>query len=254
MLARRREQIIVIVGLIGVNVLFGWVLERLGKDYRSRTQWLYVDAPAQPSSTLASAHPKVVPQSFVEIVDRNVFSSLRGSRPPQAEEAAKAPPLPILFGTMDLGSGRFALMAPGGPSQAVSKRVLPGEEVGDWKLVSINASTVVVEWHDTKNTLEISGAARRSPGMVEKTASAAARPAAITTAGAPLSSGAANPSLLGSTAFKPAKPTTPEVPVGTVVDGKRKGLTSSPFGMKVTWEDVGGPGSGSPNQTGGPNK
>ena len=32
MLARRREQIIVVLGLIGVNVLLGWALDRLWKD------------------------------------------------------------------------------------------------------------------------------------------------------------------------------------------------------------------------------
>jgi hypothetical protein len=133
--------------------------------------------------------------------------------------------------------------------------VLPGEEIGDWKLVSVNTATVVVEWRDTKNTLEISGSARRSQGMIEKTASTTAHPAPITTAGTAPNPGIANPALFNSTASNSAaKPSIPEVPIGAIVGGKRKVLTPSPFGMKVTWEEVAGPGPGSTNQAGGPNK
>ena len=184
MLARRREQILIIVGLIGLNILLGWFMGRLWKDYRSRTQWLYAGASAQPPATRAAGSNQAgQPQSFVEIVDRNVFSPLRGNRPPQPQEEAKAPKLPLLFGTMNLGNGRFALMAPGDQPSSVSKRVLPGEEIGGYKLVSIGTSNVVLEWQEKKITLDISESARRAPGNVEKTANASLRSAPGSTAG-----------------------------------------------------------------------
>jgi hypothetical protein len=259
MLARRREQILIIAGLLGVNILLGWFLVRLWKDYRSRTQWLYSAAPVQPPATLAAGPNQAgQPQSFVEIVDRNVFSPLRG-RPPQSQEDAKAPKPPILFGTMDLGNGWFALMAPGDQPSPVSKRVLPGEEIGGYKLVSIGTSNVVIEWQEKKITLDISESAPRVPGSVEKTAGASARPVpGATTASAPtpvrtvgaVSEGAASVSAARST----PPGASPDVPAGTVVGGKRKVLVPTPFGPSVQWQDVAPAGSQAPQQTGGPNK
>jgi hypothetical protein len=259
MLGRRREQILIVMGLIGVNILLGWFLGRLWKDYRSRTQWLYASAPAQPPATLAAGPNQAgQPRSFVEIVDRNVFSPLRGSPPAQPQEEAKAPKPPFLFGTMNLGNGWFALMAPGDQPSPVSKRVLPGEEIGGYKLVSIGTSNVVIEWQEKKITLDISESARRVPGNIEKTASASPRPAAVTTAGsaprpsttvAPLSAGAVST----SGAFWAPPGASPDAPPGTVVGGKRKVLMQTPFGMIPQWQDVGPPGSQAPQQTGSPN-
>jgi hypothetical protein len=260
MLARRREQILTIVGLIGLNILLGWFLGRLWKDYRIRTQWLYAAAPAEPPATPATgASHAGQPQSFVEIVDRNVFSPLRGSPPAQQEEA-KAPKPPLLFGTMNLGNGWFALMAPGDEPSPVSKRVLPGEEIGGYKLVSIGTSNVVVEWQEKKITLDISASGRGVPGNVERTAGASVRSAAVSTAGNP-----------AGTTMRPISPVSvvgpppsvrqvgppgasPDAPPGTVVGGRRKVVVQTPFGPMVQWQEVGQPGAQAPQQTGGPNK
>ena len=81
MLARHREQILIVVGLVGLNFLLGWFLERVWKDYRSRTQWLYASPPAQALATPAAGPNQAgAPQSFVEIVDRNVFSPCAAAR------------------------------------------------------------------------------------------------------------------------------------------------------------------------------
>ena len=254
MLARRREQILIVFGLVGLNILLGWFLGQRWKDYRSRTQWLYSGAPAQPpAAPAAPLNLTGQPQSFVEIVDRSVFSSLRGVAPPQAQEEAKAPKPPLLFGTMNLGDGWFALMAPGDQSSPVSKRVLPGEEIGGYKLVSIGTSNVVLEWHEKKTTLDISDSVRQAP--VAKTVSASPRPAAMTTVGSAL-----NPMMPGSGAglnspSRSALPgASPDVPVGTVMGGKQKVQFPTPWGMKTVWQDVGSPGSQAPQQAGNPNK
>jgi hypothetical protein len=259
MLGRHREQILIIGGLIGLNVLLSWFLGRLWKDYRSRTQWLYAGASAPSRAPLAAGSNRTEqPQSFVEIVDRNVFSPLRGSPPPQPAEAANAPKLPILFGTMNLGSGRFALMAPGDQASPVSKRVLPGEEIGGYKLVSIGTSNVVLEWQEKKITLDISESARLVPGIVEKTASPSLHPAPMTTAGSTTGLGTTvAPLVVGPTASaaRSSMPGAfPDVPEGTLVGGKRKVVVPTPFGPLVQWEDVGQPAAQVAQPTGGPNK
>jgi hypothetical protein len=260
MLGRRREQILIIVGLIGLNILLGWFLGQLWKDYRSRTQWLYASASAPPAATFAAGSKQAgQPQSVVEIVDRNVFSPLRGSRTPQAQEEVKAPKPPLLFGTMNLGDGWFALMAPGDQPSAASKRVLPGEDIGGYKLVSIGTSNVVIEWQEKKITLDVSESARHVPGIVEKTASPSARHASVTTAGSasnpaiPVSSLAGGAGLTSPATSEPPG-VSPDVPPGTIIGGKQKVLVPTPFGMRAVWQDVGSPGSQSPQQTGNPNK
>ncbi len=254
MLTRRREQIVLLFGLITLNALLGWYAHRLWSDHQSRTQWIYAQIAAGPSATLTA--PPGTPagaQSFAEIVDRNLFSPERTSHPPEAKEA-KAPELPLLYGTMNLGNGWFALMAPGDQASGLSKQVLPGEEIGRYKLVSIASSQVVVEWGEKKFTIDASESARRVPRIIEKTAktekTAPARsveaPAAsgttshVTTV-APLfsPSSAREERKKFSTAGYNAPPGAPvDAPAGTVFGGKRKVEVPTPFGTQVGWEDV----------------
>jgi hypothetical protein len=259
MLGRKRELILIVSGLIALNLLLGWLLAGRWKEYRNSIQWLSQGvAPQRALASATGSNQAGQPPSFVEIVDRNVFSPLRGSVPAQAQEQAKAPRMPVLFGTMNLGSGWFALMSPGDQSPPLSKRVLPGEEIGGYRLVSIGTSNVVVEWQDKRSTLEITAPAPvpRVPGVIERTANV--RTGAGTTP--PSAPGAATVVVpqagLGASATgrtgQPSAP--PDVPVGTVVGGKRKVVVSSPFGPLVQWEDVNAAGSQTPPQPGAPNK
>jgi hypothetical protein len=259
MLGRKRELILVVSGLVALNVLLGWLLVARWKEYRHSIQWLSQGvAPQRALASAAGPSQAGQPSSFVDIVDRNVFSPLRGSVPAQPTEEAKAPRLPVLFGTMNLGSGWFALMSPGEQSPPLAKRVLPGAEIGGYKLVSIGSSNVVVEWQAKRTTLEITAPAPgpRVPGIVERTASV--RTGAGTT---PPSAPGASPvvvpnagpgaSASGRTGQAGAEP---DVPVGTVVGGKRKVVVSSPFGPLVQWQDVNATGSQTQQQPGAPNK
>ncbi len=255
MLGRKRELILIVSGLIALNVLLGWLLVGRWKEYRNNIQRLSQGvAPQRAPAPATGSNRAGQPSSFVDIVDRNVFTPLRGSVPAQAQEVAKAPRLPVLFGTMNLGSGRFALMSPGDQSPPLSKRVLPGEEIGGYKLVSIGTSNVVVEWQDKRTTLEITAPAPgpRVPGVIERTANVRAG-AGPTPPSAPGAAAVVVPETgLGASAT--GRTGQPEVPVGTVVGGKRKVVVSSPFGPLVQWQDVNAAGSQTPPQPGAPNK
>jgi len=259
MLGRRRELILIIGGLFALNVLLGWLLVGRWREYRSSIQWLSLSvAPQRPTSSANGSNQMGEPPSFVDIVDRNVFSPMRGSVPAQAQEEARAPKLPFLFGTMNLGSGRFALMSPADQNPPVSKRVLLGEEIGGYKLVSIGTSNVVVEWQDKRTTLEITAPAPAPhvPGMLERTANVRAG-AGTSAASAPGAAPVVVPdTALGASATVRTGQTgaPPDVPVGTVVGGKRKVLVTSPFGPLVEWQDVNPTGPQTPPQTGAPNK
>ena len=259
MLSRRREQILAIVALLVLNALLGWYLVQLRKDYRNRTQWIYARPAASTTPTSSGGRTQIArTEDWSLIVDRNLFTPERSNQPPQAEKEVKAPELPLLFGTMNLGSGWFALMAPGDQASPASKKVLPGEEVGGYKLVSIANSQVVVEWGEKRFTIDVSESARRVPRIVDRTAStrvdhptsapSLASPGAGTatarvTSVAPTSAAAAN-SKPAAAYYPPGADA--DTPVGTVVGGRRKILVQTPFGPQVQWEPVGQPGAALP--------
>ena len=259
MLGRRRERIFIIAGLIVLNILLGWFLGRLSKDYRNRTEWLRAANPPQPHGAHAPGSSQAAqPQSFVDIVDRNVFSPLRGTPPPQPPEEVKPPRPPLLSGTMNLGKGWFALMAPADQPSAVYRRVLPGEEIGGYKLVSIGTSSVVIQWQEKRITLDITEPSHRTAANYEAAAGASVRSAG-STSGVTTARSAVNPFFTSTAGPRSPNPqvaqpvVAPQVAPGTVVGGKRAVVVATPFGPVTQWVDVSPSASQPPQQTGGPN-
>jgi len=251
MLTRGRERILVLVGLVALNLGFGWILSHYRKDYRSRTQWIYAQTPTQPAAPEGAPRTPVTAQTFADIVNRTIFSPSRTNQAPV--ESVKPPELPLLYGTMNLGDGMFAMMAPANQTNGLSKPVHPGEEIGGYKLVSIGDSQVVVAWEEKQFTVNVWESARKVPRIVEKPAPTApsTQPAPassstgtashVTTAGA--SSGAARELDEYKKKFTPAGFNAPpgapvDAPAGTVLGGKRKVVRQTMFGPSVFWEDV----------------
>lgn len=249
MLTRRREQIVLLLGLVAMNALLGWRLEQLWRSYQRRTAWIYgKPAPSVAPGLPASARNVAPEQSFEEIVTRNLFRPERNSQ--LAGEEAKRPELPILYGTMNLGNGWFALMAAGDTVSGYAKRVVPGEEIGGYKLLSIAGSQVAVQWAEKRFTVEPSSSARQMPRNAERSsvspasaplARPARAPEVTTVAPVPASSQGAFADEKAK--FTPAGYNAPsgapvDAPPGTIVGGKRKVVIRSPFGEQVFWVDV----------------
>lgn len=251
MLSRRREQFVMLLGLLVVNSVLGWYLYRQWRNYSGRIRWIY-NGVVQEAAPVRSTGPaaQVEAQSFAEIVNRNLFRPERSNESPV--ENAKVPELPVLFGTMNLGKGSFALMAPGDQLSGVSKRVFPGEEIGGYKLVSIAGSQVVVEWGEKKATIVASESVRRVARVIERTANTTAASPPVTSASGPSSSqvntvpassaNAAQRKNYSAAGFNAPPGAPADAPPGTVMGGKRK-VVQQLFGMeKVYWEDVPKPG------------
>lgn len=249
MLGRWREQMIVLLGLVSLNLGLGWTLRGYWKDYRARTAWIYAQrAPVMPSAPSELSGATVRAQSFAGIVARTIFRPDRGSE--GATETAKVPELPILYGTMNLGKGRFALMTPGDQASGPSKQVFTGDEVGGYKLVSIGDSQVIVAWGEKQSTINVWESARRIPRIIEKTApttrpteapTSAGSTGRVTTVAPPSTQAAATESERRK--FTPAGYNAPpgapvDAAAGTVFGGKRKVVRPTPFGNQVWWEDV----------------
>lgn len=256
MLSRRREQAVLLAGLIVLNVALAWDARGLWRDYHQRTRWIY--APVEPgpaSSPSARPYGARGAQSFEEIVRRNLFTPERTNQQPQEE--AKAPPLPLLWGTMNLGEGWFALMAPGDQASGaagLSQRVSVGQEIGGYKLVSISGSRVEVDWGGKTFNIDTADSVRRAPRSL---ASRTEVPAAAR-ANTPVSAGDGSrvtgvgqtpPAATPFAAVQPVKPgaagnfapppgAPADAPPGTVFGGKRKVVTPGPFGDQVIWVEA----------------
>lgn len=255
MLSRRREQVVLLLGLVALNALLAWDLRRLWQDYQQRTRWIQAATPSKSTPPVAGPSQAALPtQSFTEIVDRNLFTPERTTQSPK--DQVKAPELPVLYGTMSLGEGWFALMAPGDQAASgLSKRVGVGEEIGGYKLVSISGSRVVVDWNGKTFNIDAADSVRRARSLAsasrpETVAPGAREPASsaprVTMVGTP--SAAAGPFAPGSgrqgksaanNGAPPGAP--PDAPAGTVIGGKRKVVNPTPFGDQVFWVDVNQP-------------
>lgn len=252
MLIRRREQWVLLLGILVLNGLLVWKLRKLWGDYRSRTEWIYRGVAAEKTTASEGTPSGPQPaQTFAEIVNRNLFRPDRSNESPA--ETVKAPPLPLFYGSMNLGAGEFAMMTPGDQPTALERRVALGEEVGGYKLESIAGTRVVVVWGEKKFTITASESARRVPPVLSRTeAPPPPRPSPAQASGtSPVTSVASSPAPTGVTAgggdsrnraayagynAPPGAP--PDAPAGTIINGRKKYVTPTPFGTQVFWQDV----------------
>jgi len=255
MLSTRREQIVVLSGLVILNAGLGWDARRLWRNDQHRAEWINtaaVPGPALTPGTRKGEGHGV--QSFGEIIDRDLFTPERSKRSPQEE--VKAPALPFLWGTMNLGHGWFALMAPGDQPSILPARVMVGEDIGGYKLISLAGSEAVVEWQGKRFNVSTADSVRRAPRSLASTArpesSSGRTPAApfgsmshvttIAPTGPPASGGAPMPAntqrARSGVDYGPPPGAPPDAPAGTVIGGRRKVVTPTPFGDQVAWVDA----------------
>jgi len=193
-------------------------------------------------ATGAQAAPALLDSS--EVVNRNLFTPDRNNvQPLVKKEKRQGPPLPVVIGTMNLGSGMVALIID--PKQAASgsfKRVKTGDEVGGYKVIEIAAHKVVVEFEGEQTTLDVyesaaslsaggAGYSAPAPGSQVQTAVAATGATAEGTAGAPGEGG-----VIQSGGSLIAAPTMPE---GVTIEGNyRVTRRMTAFGMMTYREPI----------------
>lgn len=192
--------------------------------------------PPPPLSELPPV-PRLTPATYAEIADKLLFSRDRNAIVTVVAPPEKImPPLPMLHGVVDVGDGPVALlvMRAGGPD----KGFRPGDKVGDFKLVSVSASAIVFDWEGKRieKTLEevMDKSALQQPVAAAETTP---RPAAAPAAPPPPASAPPTPGVSMGGEFK-ACVAGDNSAAGTVTDGMRKVVSSTPFGTTCRWEPV----------------
>jgi hypothetical protein len=178
--------------------------------------------------------------SYMEVAQLLLFSKDRNSSiildPPAPPPPPKPmPSLPISYGVMDLGEGPTVILAEKAGAQHSGYR--PGEKIGEFKLVALNNTEIVLEWEGKYVKRRIEELADRQPIQLTPAAGAEAAPAAATAPATSLSGKKEGPGADMGNQTKACVPGD-QTAAGVVQDGFKKVLTKTPFGESCRWEPV----------------
>jgi len=252
-----RKLIFANLCLLAIAGLLAWKLRVEWLQAHARENALYRyrahPKPAQPLPAL----PKVPPfeaASYAAVAQNNLFSYDRNPNvildPVEPPKPKPVPPFPVARGVM-LWDGVPPTIVlsekPGGDQKGYH----PGDTIGEWTIASIDNKYVVFTWDGKEFQKRIDELLDRTPievaaapAPVAAAAPAAAAPATTQLGSAPSSNTSSNSSTAksgpgadmggGLRGCVPGDST----PDGAVVDGMKKFVSSTPFGVSCHWEPV----------------
>ncbi|MBL8212226.1 MAG: hypothetical protein JNK87_16025 [Bryobacterales bacterium] len=223
--------------LVAGLVMIGRELHASWKASREREKRMLgqrVSPVKEPPTTIGPPPAPVQATQYIDVAQQTLFSKDRNPNvvvEVPVEKPKIMPPFPKFFGVMNLGDGPMAIMTEGGRQ----KTFKAGEQIGEYKLLAIGTETLTFEWDGKPHVKKFSDLQAReaAPQVEERTAA----PAAPVTPPAPVTPAKPGPGadMGGGLAACNANDSSP---AGTVVDGKRKVVTESPFGKVCRWEPV----------------
>lgn len=257
----RRNLILLDVLLAALIAAVSWQLWNGYKD-RATKQQAFLTAPAPqaplPVVSIPPAPGQVSASNYYEIASVLPFSKDRNPTVIVEVVAPKpVPAFPRYYGMMNWGGGPKVILSPN-PGGA-QKSYVPGDKIGDFKLVSIAQSGLVFEWEGKQlqakyeEMRDSAGSSQQASNSGGQTASSST--ASVVNVTAPGSSGGSESpvkqvtssvvSVVGGDVRRPGldvgggirgcQPGDP-TPAGAIVDGYRKLVTETPFGKSCRWE------------------
>ena len=177
------------------------------------------------------------PVQYADVATKDLFAKDRNPNviidPPKVEIPKPMPALPVVYGVLGLPSGTRAIMAV--KQGAAGKAVHEGDQVGEFKIVSLTTKDVVLDWDGKQIPRKIDDLMDRSSATTE--------PQGPAVAAAPPPKPIAPGPAKSDDPKQTEKPCVPgdNSPAGTVVDGYRKAYAAAitPFGpMGCHWVAV----------------
>ena len=233
-----RKLIALNVALVLIVAFAGWQLRKQWKAAKQReAAKLNVPVkklPPPPFEKLAP-QPAVAPTGYYEVASKMLWDRSRNPNivvepPPPPPPPPPMPPLPAFHGLLNFGDEPIALLsvANQGP-----KGIKPGEQVGQFKLLAVNSEVITFEWNGEKvqrNTSDLTGVAR----------AVAVAEAGLRTDGPVAPPPPPKPALVGpgeetGRGFKTCNINDGNA-AGSVVDGYKKTVFTTPFGQSCAWE------------------
>ena len=241
------------MALLAVTV---WLAAEIGVTWR-RNHARYAQFAVSPAVSRrpgayavgADAEP-AGPARSSELITYNLFSPDRNNAQPLVEvEKDPPPPVPIVVGTVNLGSGMVALMADQKQARSGAfRRLKAGDEIAGYRVVKIAEQQVVVEFEGEKTTIDVYESAqnvRRAAGAGSTTSKRPAAPQVLTAvpAGKAVASkpATATPATSppSSRTARPAGSPTADPFLTVTIEGNRKKYSRlTPFGVQTWYVDL----------------
>ncbi len=241
-----RKLVLLDLALALVVSLLVWQMRREWVEAHARAQaFLSAQVKQVPAKPLA-ALPRVSPLAavaYAEVAQLNLFSKDRNPQvildPVEPPKAKPIPAFPVARGVL-LWDGTPPVVVLSLRAGGRQKGYHPGEQIGDWKIVSVDNQYVVFEWDGKQFKKRIDELMDRS-GLAAETAQAPA--AASNVASSPKSQSLSDTKKsdhfvdVGADDMRGCKTGDDSAP-GTVVEGFKKVVSSTPFGNACRWEQV----------------
>jgi hypothetical protein len=245
-----RGRLLLLNLLLAAGCVAAWWRLKALHEERVRRQQEFWNERVAPAAAMPLSLPAPLPQvpaaTYLPVAQQLLLSKDRNPDVVIEVAAPKpVPPLPRYYGLMDFGGGPRVVLALPGKEQ---KSYTVGDQVGEFRLAAVESNGLVFHWEDKTIRAsfdELRDKSGAAPAQAAQAAAQAAAPAPAAAAPAG-QSGAAVATLGGAgekkgpggeagAATRPCQPGDAS-PAGTVADGYRKVLVSTPFGQQCYWE------------------
>lgn len=232
------------LALLAAIIFAAWQLRQNWVNARLREEAV-LGRRVQPMATppIPNRQPPqpVTAASYLDVVEKMLFSKERNPtvviEPPPAPPPKPMPPLPVLYGVMNLSDGTTAVM--GEKSGAQHQGVRPGDKVGEFTLVEVNNDEITLEWEGKTVTKAVDEMIDRSapPAPADSNNSRPTPQPPATPAAHTAKKGEPEPGQDVGNNFRACQPGDTSPP-GTVSNGFKKVVTPSPFGEMCRWVPI----------------
>ncbi len=191
---------------------------------------------ALPPVTPATPPPAVTAANYMEVASKTLFSADRNPEVVVTPPAAPVmPPLPFTKGMMTIEGKTIVIMSlkAGAPDHGYS----PGDTIGDFQFIGVQGNVLTFDWNGQKVERSFEELREKVQAVAAQSTpppSSAAQPVAtIETIKSALGPGAKDE----ASGYKNCVPND-STPSGTVQDGYKKVVQTTPFGSACRWEPV----------------
>ena len=230
-----------VLALMVLLGLLGWQFRREWVWAHAREQTLIQSrlkpTPVQPLTPLSKVEP-LTAANYAPVAVYNLFSKDRNPNviiPPPAPTPEKpVPPVPVARGVMLWpGAPPTVVLSLGSGSQ---KGYRPGDVIGEWKIVAVDNKYLDLEWDGKKFHKRLDELFDKSSVVAEVPQAPQAQPNTPVASSTDLSKRASGPVGQDTGRGDRACVAGDTSPAGTIADGFKKVVVTTPFGPSCRWE------------------
>jgi hypothetical protein len=239
----KRKLIALDLALVAAIGAASWRLRQDWITLRAREHGLHqrsVKGGQPPVLNVAPAPQAVAAVGYVEIAQKMLFSKDRNPDvvidPPKEPAPKPMPPLPVLYGVMNLLDSTTVVMSENAAAPHHGVRL--GEQIGAFTLMAVNREDITFDWEGQPVTRKIDDMLVRQPAPAAPSNAPAQKPSQpARVEGQPPPKADAAPGADVGNGIRACQ-AGDSSPAGTVSGGYKKSVATTPFGSACRWEPI----------------